>query len=169
MLHKYNICPRCSLYGAGHDDPPGHWCVPPVSDHHPGLPALRHAAEVHVEERLALATHDMWLLRGIQRHGRYLVTPLGDLHNLINVRIPSEIEPRKDQFSIYFNLQRIWGRMLFLEQLVSTWCGCVMMVNVYKGGLKKQGLFLKRFKNRSVLLLYSRNSYNWSHVVTEHS
>ena len=44
-----------------------------------------------------------------------------------------------------------------------------MMVNVYKGGLKKQGLFLKRFKNRSVLLLYSRNSYNWSHVVTEHS
>ena len=107
MLHKYNICPRCSLYGAGHDDPPGHWCVPPVSDHHPGLPALRHAAEVHVQERLALATHDMWLLRGIQRHGRYLVTPLGDLHNLINVRIPSEIEPRKDQFSIYFNLQRI--------------------------------------------------------------
>ena len=99
--------PRCSLYGAGHDDPPGHGGVPPVSDHHPGLPALRHAAEVHVQERLALATHDMWLLRGIQRHGRYLVTPLGDLHNLINVRIPSEIEPRKDQFSIYFNLQRI--------------------------------------------------------------
>ena len=51
--------------------------------------------------------HMTWLLRAIQRRGRYLVTPLGDLHNLINVRIPAEIEPRKDQFSINFNLQRI--------------------------------------------------------------
>lgn len=46
-----------SLYGAGHDDPPGHGGVPPVSDHHPWLPALSHAAEIHVQERLALSRH----------------------------------------------------------------------------------------------------------------
>ena len=41
---------------AGHDDPLGHGRVPPVCDHHPRLPALRHAAQVHVQEGLAL-TH----------------------------------------------------------------------------------------------------------------
>ena len=59
----------------------------------------------------------------------YLVSPLGDLHNLINVRIPPEIKPRKYQLSINFNLQGIWGRIIFLEQCVlSTRCGCVMAV-----------------------------------------
>ena len=36
--------------------------------------------------------------------------------------------------------------MIFLEQLVLTRCGCVMMVNVYNAGLKRKGLFLNILK-----------------------
>ena len=45
---------------AGHDDPLGHGRVPPVRDHHPRLAALRHAAQVHVQEGLAL-THTQYV------------------------------------------------------------------------------------------------------------
>ena len=41
-------------YRAGHDDPFGQGGVLPVGEDHLWLPALRHAAQVHVQERLSL-------------------------------------------------------------------------------------------------------------------
>ena len=124
----------CSRDDTGHDDPLGERSVLPVRHHHPGLPSLRHGTKVEVEEGLALKKRYHFGLGSVPSSfeaeyittanfvidikailiafkvimlSHYLVSPLCDLHDLISLRIVTELSLREYQLPIYLHFESV--------------------------------------------------------------
>ena len=93
FVYELIIAMRLIVYklrdGTQHDHSLRQRCVLLVGDDHPLLPALRHAAEVHVQEGLPF------------------VAPLGDLHDLRVVWELSQLALGEDQLPVNLDLVRI--------------------------------------------------------------
>jgi len=85
---KYHIL--LSRDDTRHDDPLGERGVLPVRHHHPRLTSLSNRTKVQMEEGLAL------------------VSPLGDFHNFVPLRIVAELPLREDQLPVDLHFKSVF-------------------------------------------------------------